>query len=255
MGVDESEWQTSTDPQRMLYFLQEAGKLSERKSRLFSVACCRRLWSYLEEQSRWAVRAIEQFAEGQATERKRAKAKSKAQAVWDRLAVTFANDGPGSLEAFAAAAVLALTASTEEEATWLRYGQFIAQQVAAGVLIAEWRTLDEMEAEKARLRREDKPGLALCDLLRDLFGNPFRATSAVAPCVLTWNNGCVGNLATAVYEAMSLPCGTLAPDRLAVLADALEEAGCIDDTLLDHLRSPGSHVRGCYAVDLCLGKS
>ena len=48
--------------------------------------------------------------------------------------------------------------------------------------------------------------------------------------------------------------GMLDPDRLTVLADALEEAGCGDEKLLDHLRSPGPHVRGCWATDLLLGK-
>jgi hypothetical protein len=46
----------------------------------------------------------------------------------------------------------------------------------------------------------------------------------------------------------------LQPDRLGVLADSLEDAGCTDDTLLGHLRSTGPHVRGCWAVDLVLGK-
>ena len=52
----------------------------------------------------------------------------------------------------------------------------------------------------------------------------------------------------------SLPAGTLDPARLAVLADALEDAGCTDAGLLGHLRGPGPHVRGCWAVDLLIGK-
>jgi hypothetical protein len=40
----------------------------------------------------------------------------------------------------------------------------------------------------------------------------------------------------------------------AVLADMLEEAGCSDPQLLGHLRSPGPHVRGCFAVDALLGR-
>jgi hypothetical protein len=64
----------------------------------------------------------------------------------------------------------------------------------------------------------------------------------------------VKKLAEAAYEERSLPAGTLNTQRLAVLADALEEAGCTDQTILDHLRGPGPHVRGCWAVDLILGK-
>jgi hypothetical protein len=43
--------------------------------------------------------------------------------------------------------------------------------------------------------------------------------------------------------------------QLSLFADALEDAGCTDAELLGHLRSPGPHVRGCWAVDLVLGKS
>jgi hypothetical protein len=43
-------------------------------------------------------------------------------------------------------------------------------------------------------------------------------------------------------------------DRLPVLADALEEAGCTISDILDHCRGPGPHVRGCWVVDLLLGK-
>jgi hypothetical protein len=51
-----------------------------------------------------------------------------------------------------------------------------------------------------------------------------------------------------------IPAGTLDKDRLAVLADALEDAGCDDAVLLDHLRGPGPHVRGCFVVDLLTGR-
>ena len=57
------------------------------------------------------------------------------------------------------------------------------------------------------------------------------------------------------HDERHLPAGTLDNSWLAILADALEEAGCANGELLDHLRGPGPHVRGCWAVDLCLGKS
>jgi hypothetical protein len=61
-------------------------------------------------------------------------------------------------------------------------------------------------------------------------------------------------LARAAYDQRELPAGTLDPARLAVQADALEEAGCTDADILNHCRRPGVHVRGCWAVDLLLGK-
>jgi hypothetical protein len=87
-------------------------------------------------------------------------------------------------------------------------------------------------------------------MLRDIFANPFRSVAIN----FTWLTPTVRNLATAAYEDRSLPSGELDPARLAVLADALEESGCNNADMLTHLRSPGPHVRGCWSVDLLLGK-
>ena len=94
---------------------------------------------------------------------------------------------------------------------------------------------------------------ALCGLVRELFGNPFRPVS-LAPAILAWNDAAVVHLARAAYDERHLPEGTLDNGRLAVLADALEEAGCTDADILGHCRSGGEHVRGCWVVDLLLGK-
>jgi hypothetical protein len=88
-------------------------------------------------------------------------------------------------------------------------------------------------------------------LLRDVIGSPFRAI-AFDP---AWRTPTVLTLARASYDNRLLPSGLLEPDRLAVLADALEESGCTDAGILGHLRSPGPHVRGCAIVDLILGKT
>jgi hypothetical protein len=92
-------------------------------------------------------------------------------------------------------------------------------------------------------------------LIRDLFGNPFRPAPVVDPAWLAWQGGAVPQLARAAYEGRRLPEGTLEPARLAVLADALEDAGCTAPDMLGHLRGPGPHFRGCWAVDLLLGRS
>jgi hypothetical protein len=70
-----------------------------------------------------------------------------------------------------------------------------------------------------------------------------------------WLTAGVVALARAAYEERIMPRGELDPARLAVLADALEEVGCSVAAVLGHLREPGPHVRGCFAVDLCLGHS
>jgi hypothetical protein len=94
-------------------------------------------------------------------------------------------------------------------------------------------------------------------LLRDVFGRlPFRPLPPILPAVLTWSGATMVRLAQAAYEERTLPAGTLANARLAVLADALEEANCQDEAMLRHLREQGSiHIRGCWVVDLLLGKS
>src|SRR5262249_25945681 len=87
-------------------------------------------------------------------------------------------------------------------------------------------------------------------LLRCIFGSPFRRIS-LDP---AWQRPSVVSLAVAAYEERVLPEGTLDPARLAVLADALEEAGCADPDVLAHLRGAGPHLRGCWPVDAALGR-
>jgi hypothetical protein len=88
---------------------------------------------------------------------------------------------------------------------------------------------------------------ALCGLVRDLFGNPFRPSPPPPPAVLAWNDGTIPRIAQAIYDKRAF-------DRLPILADALEEAGCTNQDMLGHCRSGGEHVRGCWAVDLILGR-
>jgi hypothetical protein len=91
-------------------------------------------------------------------------------------------------------------------------------------------------------------------MLLDLFGNPFRLPPFLPPAVLAWNDRSIPRIAQAIYDERHLPEGTLDKARLAILADALLDAGCDDDELIRHCQSDGPHVRGCWAVDLVLGK-
>ena len=88
------------------------------------------------------------------------------------------------------------------------------------------------------------PLVLICRLLRDIFGNPFRPIVADP----AWLTPTVGSLAVAIYEDRAF-------DRLPILADALEEAGCTNADVLLHCRVPAEHVRGCWVVDLVLGKA
>jgi hypothetical protein len=87
----------------------------------------------------------------------------------------------------------------------------------------------------------------LCGLIRDVIGDPFRPSLPLPPAVLSWRDRLVPRLAAAIYDEQEF-------DRLSVLADALEEAGCTAPEILDHCRGAGPHVRGCWLLDLILGR-
>jgi hypothetical protein len=253
-SVTENEWFAASDPQSMLSFLH--GKLSERKARLFGCACCRSIWSSLpDERSRRAVEVAERFIDGLATEEELVEAHEGAMAVsfvsvprmparnwWTRLLGL----RRGSLRAV-------LTASLP----WLRV------QAPCGLMV-QLRRMGPGNDDPtnsmwsvATLAGMENPGEfdRQASLLRCIAGNPFACLPAVDTAVLAWQHGVVPRLARAAYEERQLPAGTLDPARLGVLADALEEAGCTNGDVLVHLRASEPHMRGCWAVDLLLGKS
>ena len=91
-----------------------------------------------------------------------------------------------------------------------------------------------------RLAASDWPGRWLSDCV---FGNPFRPVVADP----TWLKPTAVSIASSIYADRAF-------DRLPILADALEEAGCAHADVLLHCRTPGEHVRGCWVVDMVLGK-
>ena len=118
----------------------------------------------------------------------------------------------------------------------------------------KWHPVTARKAEKAanwtirRTQRWEEPSAEEAEqhqvvLLRDLLGNPYQPV-AVDP---AWMTPTVRALAQAIHKERAF-------DRLPILADALEDAGCTDAEILSHLRGPGPHVRGCWALDLILGK-
>ena len=240
--MTEKEWRASTDPQAMLNRARLSGLASQRKQLLFMAACLRRLWpALLYRGSREAVEELERVADQLATDEEWAAAARAAEAAAE-VARKDA-DNMASPESVSAWAIYAAAA-----AAWAVHGAFRDADPALGIVWA------------ANLAEHGGGGYchpaAQAALLRDLFGPlPFRLLPPVAPAWLGWNAGTVGRLAEGVYDDRRLPEGTLDPTSLAVLADALEDAGCDQADLLAHLRGSGPHVRGCWAVDLILGKS
>jgi hypothetical protein len=108
--------------------------------------------------------------------------------------------------------------------------------------------LSAADGAKEASRAVAATGTALGGLLRCLVGPvPFRPLPRLNPAWLAWEGGMVARMAQVAYDARAF-------DRLPILADALEEAGCDAAEVLTHLRGPGPHVRGCWAVDLVLGE-
>jgi hypothetical protein len=225
--MTESEWLEGSNPLKMVES-RRSGRAHERKLRLFGCACCRRVWGLLPSQaSRDAVGVAERFADGLAR-------RKDLKAAW--LAC-----GGGTPPTTHDPAHTAAQVSLKMAAFWTAYN---AQVLAAGTgpLLAS-----QIEAHQAAKESE---GRHQAKLLHDIFGNPSRPVS-ISP---AWRTPQVVALAQAAYDERELPAGTLDAGGFAVLADALEEAGCADADILNHCRRPGVHVRGCWVVDLLLGK-
>ena len=107
-----------------------------------------------------------------------------------------------------------------------------------------WSTYNDLKRIQARKKRNRR---LLVAAHRDILAMPMRPV-ALPPAWLAWNDGAIRKLAQSIYDARAF-------DRLPLLADALEDAGCTDADILSHCRTPGEHVRGCWVVDLLLGKS
>jgi hypothetical protein len=242
--MTEAEWLACTDSKAMLAFLR--GKASDRKLRLFTAARCRLFrhdcddwWPIDTRRFQEAVDAAEQFSDGLCP----AEQLTRFHRPWDEFSGDLHSQtidphgGSTVLLPDSLGPVLVQIVSSPEAGSAARGALYDDLQ---SYFIGTWK--DGRQERRAE-----------CQLLQEVFGNPFRPVS-LNPAWLTWNDGTVRRLAEAIYQERELPSGHLDLTRLAVLADALEDAGCADPDLLGHLRGPGPHVRGCWAVDLLLGK-
>jgi hypothetical protein len=118
------------------------------------------------------------------------------------------------------------------------------QQVHALTVMALENGSHDPQTASAQMRRQT-------EVIRDIFANPIRPVTLNA----AQRTPTAVSLAQAAYDERQLPSGELDRDRLAVLADALEDAGCTDADMLGHCRGPGPHVRGCFVVDALLAKT
>jgi hypothetical protein len=213
--MTEQEWLNSANPEPMLDFLR--GKGSQRKARLFTCACCRRIWHLLtDERSRRAVELSEQYADGEVSVPELTASRIAAYSACFEIA----RENPHSA-AYRAAGAAFVTANHDFCDT-------------SRVSWSAWSAADQENAEQQAQAR----------LIQELYGNPFHPAS-LTPSGLPAS---ITTLAQGVYHDRRF-------QDLPILADALEEASCTSADVLSHCRGPGSHVRGCWALDLILGKS
>jgi hypothetical protein len=227
--VTEAEWLTATDPEPMLTYLR--GRASRRRLRLLAVACCRRVWHALTHPTcRLAVELAEKSVDGE---------------VSDKLLDSLSGFAQGEYEDATADPDDALTSGSAD----VTVSQYAAACAAASYASNTPTVRDEDLAvvmEASADAAADGPGERAhqVELLRDVFGPlPFRSVQTNS----AWLTTDVVPLAAGIYYERAF-------DRMPILADALQDAGCDNDDILNHCRSGGPHVRGCWVIDLLLGK-
>jgi hypothetical protein len=230
--MSEEEWWDChpADLGQMLTFLR-GRKASARKVWLFACACCRGVWPLLTDpRSRAAVEAAERYADGLVA--------PEALEAAHRGALGAAAEG----REVRALSVLAERVTVSESAgnPWAA-----ASSAHSALLDPSWRV------ERLRFTRKltDGQRRGIFDVsarLRDHFGPlPFRPVS-LDRAVLERDDRTVPKLAQVIYDGLEF-------DRLPILGDALEDAGCDNEEVLRHCRGPETHSRGCWCVDLILG--
>ncbi len=212
--MTEAEWLNCGYSYDMLD--QLAGKASDRKLRLFASACCRALWHFIVDSNcRNAVEMSERFAD------KLTSAEELEEA---------ARRSPPGRPSGGSWAPVRLSFARQARRAVLATCQPVAQDAA-------WETARQSMALIQNLQAH---------ILRDIFGNPFRP-AVLDPAWLRWRDGFIPQVAQSIYDERRFA-------DLPILGDALEDAGCTNIDILDHCHRPGEHVRGCWVLDLLLGK-
>jgi hypothetical protein len=269
MAMTDAEWLAATDPEPMLDSVR--GRVSGRKLRLFFCACAARVVDLAPaKEARRALAAGEAYADGRIGEAElRAEDQACGVSTWrlkkegwqgyQKSACFVAHAACRPLDSKVTIGVVRpgdAERAPDALTFWLRSARAAradaAIRQAGRAPIPPPPYLFDAPVPAAFQADLDAEAAWQSELLRDVVANPFRPAPAVDPAWLVWQGGVVARLARDAYDDRRLPEGTLDPGRLAVLADALEDAGCGDAEVLGHLRRPGPHVRGCWALDLIL---
>lgn len=236
--MTEAEWLKRGIP--ILHFEADRGWPSPRKQRLFAVACCLRI-QHLIPEGRWrdCLSAAEQYADRRVRRTELIDARPSEGTIHTHGA-TYAN----SLRRFSEGAVW-WTCETKVR----KYAGQVATNAACAVAYAALPP-DEPYVPPATSRHqrqwsdaEKAEVSAQIGLLYEICGNPWHPVE-FAP---EWITSAVMALASQMYESRDF-------SPMPILADALQDAGCDDADVLEHCRGAGPHARGCWVVDLILGK-
>ncbi len=251
--MTEAEWEACADPTAMLEYL--CGRISDRKHQLFACACCRRLLGlFLNAVIRQVVEFGERDADQLAGPEDLFQAE-KAVASWLDAQSTLCRASENTL-AEASAVRIARGLMGRRPMSRASLARYTARDAAAAVRFAanDRRAIRQAAPEEvvqvARTTWQAAQAAyaaelqAQAALLRDIAGDPFRP-AAPDPALQRPE---VAVFADIIYERQTF-------ERLPELGELLEEVGCTDHSLLAHCRQESGHVRGCWVVDLILGKS
>ena len=218
--MTEEEW-LACEPDDMYFLAVDQLKSSARRKDLFCLACARLIWDLLADDARGPFEWLEEHL----GERKK---------PWSSGHVR---------ELFSGPAQSLYDAHHRREGGRAGAAAHVAYDVWIGWYEYAFPNLCEDYAIFREVLREN-PRDSLVSIARDLFGNPFRP-AAFDP---SWRTADPSGIAARMYESRDF-------SAMPILADALEEAGCTNPDILLHAREPGVHVRGCWVIDLVLGKA
>jgi hypothetical protein len=225
----EAVWAKCSSPAEVMPVLLKLG--SERKKRLFAAACVRRIEDMIPDEFMKplarGVEGAERFADDKLT-------KAKLRQLRTQIGPAFDTELTEA-EYFVGQALTLLLDTDPEEV-------LLAVELSADAIAGLAQDQRLPPTNPPRRMREHVAQVAL---LRDIFGNPFRPVAFDA----AWRTSTAVALAKQMYESRDF-------GAMPILADALQDAGCDNDDILNHCRDTKQvHVRGCWVVDLVLGKA
>jgi hypothetical protein len=219
--MTEEEWLACDDPMEMFFRVVRPMKSSRRRLDLFCIACVRLVWHLLDHP---ALKLPFDWLEMHPGERVRPR-------------------GGHMSDLFQGPAKVLYDWRYRRDLGLNTFAIHIAHDLWADFYEYAFDNLGKRSTYDLSVLRED-PSVFLPSVTREIFGNPLRSV-VFDP---EWRTTTAVAIAHAMYESRDF-------SPMPILADALQDAGCENGDILGHCLGEGTHVRGCWVVDLVLGKS